>query len=555
MLLGFITMPLSLANPYLSKLIIDKAYGNKDLKLFLILVVISGSIFLINGAVNALKTYISQRIDRLLRFDLTRDIFKHLQGLSLGFFNDKSTGAHVFRISGDVASVSSFACSSVPQIVILLPRIIFILIIILYLNWKLALFTLFLAPILYINDFYFAKKIRLITWNILERTEGLFNRLHEAFTHMHLVKALGREDFEIDRLDKAFAKRIEAELKSAKLSSIGNFCGSVLNKLIIGLSALYGGLQVINGNLTLGSLTALMIYLTQFVGLVNSIGNIYENIVINSASRERLAEILDTKAEVSDTTDSSDFIISQGKISFDNISFAYKKGHYVLRDLSFSIEPGAKIALVGLSGCGKTTLLSLILRLYNIQNGGIFLDEKDVRDIKLNSLRSQIGIALQEPYLWNDTIVNNILYGCDKAGEEDVIDAAKIAMAHDFITKLPNRYNSHIGEMACKISEGQKQRIAIARAVIKRPKILILDEAMSSLDAQTEDAIIKNIKIHFKDSTVISVSHRLSTIKNMDQVYFLETPSKIDISTHEKLICRNAYYKKFLSSQIERQDQ
>jgi ABC-type multidrug transport system fused ATPase/permease subunit len=230
--------------------------------------------------------------------------------------------------------------------------------------------------------------------------------------------------------------------------------------------------------------------------------------------------------------DAIDHRILQGKIEFKDIVFGYSKGKPILRNITFSIAPTSKIVIVGPSGCGKTTLLSLMLRLYDVENGVILMDGMDIKKIKMKSLKEQIGIALQESFLWNDTVANNISYGAEGAGEDDIIRAAKIAEAHNFILGLPKQYDSVVGEDACKISEGQKQRIAIARALIKRPKIIILDEALSSVDMETEEKIIANMRLEFKDSTVIVVSHRPSTMSKMDTVYSLEDGSRIKAVTN-----------------------
>lgn len=549
-LLGMITVPLSLINPYLAKLVIDKAYANKDLKLFLILAIIGASIFIINGLMNSLSTYLSQRISRKLNFDMARDTFRHLQGLSMSFFNDRSTGEHIYRINSDVRSVSDFVCNTIPQMVTLFPRLLFILAIVFYLNWKLALFASLLVPISYIHPYIFGKWLKQTTHKVIERSQLIFKGLGEVFSHIHLVKALGKEDYEIKRFEENLRKRVAFELKNARLANISSFSSSILNKVISGIIALYGGYQVIKGSITLGSLTAVMIYLTQLMGLVKSIGRFYQTITVNAVSRQRLAEILDIKPEIKDKEGARDYRILQSKIEFEDVWFGYKRGESILKDMNFSIPPRSKIALVGPSGCGKTTLISLILRLYEITNGVISIDGLDIKDIKLQSLKAQIGIALQEPLLWNDTVANNILYGAEKAGKEEMIEAAKLAEAHDFILNLPKQYDSVIGEMACKISEGQKQRIAIARAVIKRPKILVLDEAASSVDSETEDRVIDNIKREFRDSTIIVVSHRLSTVKEMDLVYFLEDPSSMQVGTYEELVVKNPRYKELFATQI-----
>ncbi|MCG2660075.1 MAG: ABC transporter ATP-binding protein/permease, partial [Kiritimatiellae bacterium] len=440
--LGLVTVPLSLLNPYLAKLIIDKAYGNKDLKLFLILAVIGGSIFVINGLLTSLSDYLSQRVKCGVNFNMTKDTFRHLQSLPVSFFKDKSAGEHIYKISNDVGSLSHFVADTVPAMATLFPRFLFILIIVFYLNWELALLATLLVPISCVSPYLFTKWIREMTRRMAEKFEGIFERLLEVFVNIHLVKALGKEDYEIRRFEESLTEKIDCELKNAKLLSVSSFSGSVLNKVIGGVIALYGGYQVIQGTMTLGSLTAIMIYLTQLLGLTNSIGRFYETVLISSVSRERLGEILDITPGRRDAQGAVDHRIMRGRIEFRDISFGYNRNEFIMKGMSFSIEPSAKIALTGPSGCGKTTLLALILGLYEPGEGSILLDELDIRDIKLKCLKAQIGIALQEPFLWNDTVANNILYGAEQAGKEDMIKAAKIAEAHNFILNLPEQYDS-----------------------------------------------------------------------------------------------------------------
>jgi subfamily B ATP-binding cassette protein MsbA len=550
-LLGLITMLLSLVNPFLTKLIIDKAYGNKDLKLFLILAIISGSVFIFNGILNAVSSYLARRIRSSVHFDLTKDLFKHLQSLPLSFFNDKSTGEHIFKVSSDVDTVSNFVCNTLPQIIILFPRLLFIFFIVFYLNWRLALFALLLIPVSYIHLYFFVKWLKEITRKMIEKSQDFFSSLYELFSNINLIKAFGKEDYETKRFEENLLKRIDFDLKNAKLENISSFFSSVSDKVISGVIALYGGYQIIKGTFTLGSYTALMIYLIQFIGLIKSIGGFYEAIMLSSISRQRITEILDTKPQIQDRQEAIDYRILEGRIEFRDISFSYKKDEFILQRINFSIEPASKIALVGPSGCGKTTLLSLILRLYEPLEGRILIDSLDIKDIKIKSLKEQIGIALQSSLFWNDTIKNNILYAKETASMDEVIEAANTSEVRRFISRLPRGYDTEIGEDACNISEGQKQRIAIARAVIRRPKILILDEAMSSLDSETEDKIIDNIKREFRDSTVIIVSHRLSTVQKMDLVYFLENPSNMIIGTYEEILKINKKYRELFASQIE----
>lgn len=550
-IIGFIAMPLGLLNPYLTKLIIDKAYVNKDLKLFLILAAIGGAIFIFNGILHSISSYLSRRISSSVHFDITKDLFKHLQSLPLSFFNDKATGEHIFRVSNDVGMVNNFVCHTIPEIIILFPRALFLSFIVFYLDWRLALFSLLLIPVSYIHLHFFVKWLREMTHKMIEKTQGIFIELCDLFRNINLIKVFGREDYEIKRFEESLLKRIALELKMERLTNISSFLSSMSDRIISGCIALYGGYLIIKGTLTLGSYTAIMIYQMQFMALLKSIGGFYEAIAISSIPRKRISEILDTKPQIQDGQYAIDYRIPQGRIEFRNISFGYKRDEFILKGISFSIAQDSKIALVGKSGCGKTTLLSLILRLYDIERGCILIDGFDIKNIKLKSLKEQIGITLQSSFFWNDTIKNNILYAKETAPMEEVIKAARIAEAHRFIDKLYFGYDSVLGQDACHISEGQKQRIAIARAVIKQPKILILDEAMSSIDSETEEKIMDNIKCEFKYSTVIIVSHRLSTVQKMDLVYFLKDPSCIEIGVHGEFLERSPEYRELFASQVE----
>lgn len=554
LLLGGIALPLSLANPYLTKLVIDRAYVNKDMKLFLILAAIGGGIFVLSSLLNCLMSYLNQRIQRSVHFDMSKDAFSHLQNLPLSFYNNKSTGEHVYKLSSDVGVVSDFICSAIPEILMLLPRMLFILVIIFYLNWKLAFLAFLLLPVSMVHPYFFSKWLKGITQEIVESSQGVLQRLHEVFTHIHLVKALGKEDYEIKRFKRAASKRLNIEFAYARATSISSYSGSIVNKLLAGAIALYGGYLVMRGSVSLGALSAIMIYLTQLTGCVRRSSQLYERYNINSIARTRLNEILDVLPQVPDEKDAVDQQILKGTLELKNVSFGYNKDTLVLKNVSFSIPAHSKVALVGASGCGKTTILSLILRLHELHEGAILIDQINIRRIRLRTLKEQIGIALQDSFLWNDTVAFNILYGAEGLSEKDMIWAAKIAQADAFIQELPDRYESVVGEMACKISEGQKQRLAIARALIKKPKIVILDEAMASVDSRTEDKIIDAIFREFSDSTVLVVSHRLSTIEKMDLVCFMQSPCKAEIATHEELCAYNKDYRGLLSSQIEKKE-
>jgi len=305
-------------------------------------------------------------------------------------------------------------------------------------------------------------------------------------------------------------------------------------RAILGLVAFYGGWRVITGDLTLGSLTAIMVYLTQLVNMQGSFASFFQDTALNLVSCERLEPVLDINPATNGDKPLVEPDVKAGEIRFRNVCFSYDDGKPVLEGISFSVKPRSRVGIVGISGVGKTTIINLLLGLYDVQKGSITIDGHDIKDIEPGALKSQIGFAPQEPLLWNDTVMNNIRYGSEEASDEEVYWAARVAEADRFIRALPQKYQTVIGENACKLSEGQKQRISIARALLKRPKILIFDEAMGSLDTEGEDAILTNIERALQDTTLIVVTHRHSSLKRMDAVYDLESPDRISIRSQEK---------------------
>lgn len=540
----------SLINPYLTKLIIDKAYGNKDLNLFIILIILGGVIFALTGIFNGLTDYLNNLIKIRLSFDLNRKLFKKLQTLSYGFFQDSSTGQHLVKMSRDTEEAVRFIADGLPDAISLIPRSAFIIVIVLRLNWQMALLSLLLAPFLYILPYYFSRRLEKVWRGWIENYEKFFSRLQESLSHIQLIKTFGREQYEVRRFVGALIKNIRFNFGNTKLEVTGSFVNNLINRIVLGLIIFYGGYQVIKGNMTLGTLSAITIYLNQLSGLQSSLAAFFQQMSRGRVSCQRLEGILNLQPETTEAKFAKKFVFPSGEIEFKNVIFGYKPEKKVLEDLTFSIAAGSCVGLVGYSGCGKTTISNLILRLYSPLSGKIFIDGCDISNIESKSFYEQIGAVLQEPYLWNDTIEYNIKYGREDSGLEEVKWAAQIACIGDFVNTLPQEYATVIGENACKISEGQKQRIAIARAVIKSPKILILDEALSSVDAQIEGMIIDNIKESFPQSTVIVISHRFSTIMKMDLIYFLSGPDKIDIGTHEELLSRSSAYREYLAHQI-----
>jgi ABC-type bacteriocin/lantibiotic exporter with double-glycine peptidase domain len=549
--LGGITVILGLVNPYFAKLAIDRAFGNKDLKMFVILALAGGAVFILNGLVEGLKNYLDRQIKIKVNFDLNKKVFKHLEKLDLDYFKDKSTGAYLYRTSYDIDRVTDLITSSGPQVIATIPKVLFIFIIVLWLNWQMAVFSLCLAPFLYLLPYYFAKKRKKIWEDLFRNYENIFKRLNEFFSHIYLVKAFARETSEVRGYLRMKIANIRISMRNTGFEVISGFSSSTANKIAIGLITFYGGYEVIKGGMTLGAFTAIMIYIGQMINLQGAFAQLFENMAQGFVSCQRVEEFLDKRSRIIEKKDAQNVLFKKGGIIFKDVSFGYRQNVPVLSGMGLSIEGGSCVALVGASGCGKTTALNLILRLYEPESGDIMIDGYNIRDLSLSSLKGQIGMVLQEPFLWNDTIENNIKYGKPGASRQEIIDAAEVCGVDGFVKRLSEGYGTVIGENGCKISEGQKQKIALARAVIKKPKILILDEAMSSMDSLSEDDIMLKIKQMPEISTVIVVSHRLSTVMSVDLAYFFKKPDKITVAKPLQLIEEDKEFNDLFAAQME----
>jgi len=551
LVLNTLAIGIGLVNPYLAKIIIDQAYAEKNLRLFIILVAGAGFIFALSGILSGVSSYLNRYIKLRINLALNRKVFKKLSLLSYGFFQDTSTGENLYKIGYDIERLSQFSAVILPRLITFIPKTLFLLAVIFYLNWKIGLLALLLMPFLYTFSFYLIKRLRKMSKALLENSQGIFSGLQEVLSHMQLVKAFGKErTAQRNYLHKLIAN-LRLNLKIVKFETGGSFVHTLVDRAILGLLIFYAGYQLLQGKISLGSLTAISIYLGQLAGLQNTLSYYLQEISLGLVSAERLDDLLQTVPESKTETKSEYAGFSKDSIEFKNVSFSYKPGKTVLENLGFSVPAGAFISLAGASGIGKTTILHLITRLFRPQEGAILINGTDINYIKSQALYAQIGFALQEPFLWNDSIENNISYGARNASLQEIQQAAKTACIEEFINTLPCGWATVIGENACKISEGQKQRIALARAIIKRPKILLLDEALSSLDSETEAKIIGNLRNALRETTLILVSHRLSTVLSMDLAYFLRGADEIIIAKPQELLEKNVSFRNLFAGQIK----
>src|SRR5579875_260953 len=534
------------------KLIIDEAVPAGSVHLLtLYLLGLVGSSLVQNG-ITALETYLEQYVGQRVIFDLRNVLYQHLQSQSLSFYDRNQTGQLMSRVTNDVSQVQFFVTQGVARLVNMVVTVVLNLTILFLIDRELTLVTLLAAPAIYA---YQRKQSRIFPMfrRVQQRMADLNTVIQENVAGIKLIQAYGREPFEAKRFDEVNrdlrATRLETSRNMAIVNPGQEFVTMASSVLILTL----GAYRVIHGDLTIGSLVAFQNYALLMWQPVRWLAQVTQMGQQALAAGERIFEILDTPLDVAEKPNAVVLPRLKGAIRFENVWFSYGRDRPLLRDITFEVEPGQTIALVGPSGSGKTTLTNLIPRFYDVTAGRVLVDGYDVRDVTLESLRSQIGIVLQEPFLFNMTIRENICYGRADATEEEMIAAAKAACAHDFIMELPKGYETEIGERGTRLSGGQRQRISIARAILINPRILILDEATSSVDTRTDYLIQQALDALMRDRTTIVIAHRLSTVQRADVIFLMVDGQIVARGTHQELLATNPIYQQLYEIQFQLQ--
>ena len=541
----------SLYVPWIVRDVIDGVLVNKDILLLNaitagIIVVFALRGFFVYGQ-NYLMAYVSQKIV----IDLRETLFRHFQRLSVSYFDRSRTGKVLSYMTNDVGALQGALAQNVIELSTESLTLIGSLIAMFYLHWQLALLTLITVPLVAQAMKLFGAKLRKASGAMQQRAAEITSVLQEMIVSVRLIRLFVREDYETGRFmrenDNNFTAQMKAAQLSATLSPVIEFLAAIAVTVIIW----YGGREVINGSLTSGSLIAFLVYAVNISNPVKRLGNVYGNIQRAVAAAERVFEVLDTLPEIEDAPDAIELPVVKGDVRFDRVSFEYRAGEAALKELSIEIPAGQILAIVGPSGAGKSTIANLLPRFYDPQVGTIFIDGTDIRKVTVRSLREQIAMVPQETILFNATIYENILYGRLDADREAVIEAAKAANAHEFITQLPEGYETQIGERGSQLSGGQRQRIAIARAILKNPRILILDEATSALDAESERVVQDALDKLMVGRTTFVIAHRLSTIQRADKILVMEKGRLIECGRHTELLDAGGLYCKLYSLQTE----
>jgi len=509
-------------------------------------------VFLSQAAFSFFQSYLLSYIGEHIVYDLRTSLYSHLQRLSLDFYANRRVGDLVSRLSSDVTQMRNMLTGNFTAFLSQFVTLIGSIVIVLTLNARLTLFILALIPVLLLVAFVFGSRIEKGSTRVQDQLADSTVVVEEGLQGIRIVKSFGRESYETQRYGKAMEQTLRASLQMAVY---GSAFGSVM--MFLGFSSIaavmwYGGREVIAGRLTLAMITGFLMYFISIAASLGGMAGMYTQLRAAIGGVQRVFEILDTKPSVQDASDAIDLPVSQGRITFQDVSFRYENNVPVIQGVSLEIQPGEILALVGPSGAGKSTLFNLIPRFYDPTEGVIRIDGQDLRSVTQASLRAQMAIVPQETLLFGGTIRENILYGRLDASEVEMIEAAKAASAHDFIMEFPDGYETTVGERGTKLSGGQRQRIAIARAILKDPRILLLDEATSSLDNESEGLVQEalNRLMNAQHRTTIIIAHRLSTIKVADRIAVLDGGRMIELGTHQELMEREGMYARLYAMQF-----
>ncbi|MFA5611483.1 MAG: ABC transporter ATP-binding protein [Anaerolineaceae bacterium] len=507
-------------------------------------------IFIARALMQFTRSYAAHKAGWGVVSDARRLVYEHIQKLSLRFYEDKQTGQLMSRIINDTDLFERMIAHALPDIIVNTITLIGVTVILLSMNVRLTLLTLIPIPLIIIAVIGYSKLVRPAFRNRQHSVGELNAVLNDSLSGIREVKAFAREEDELLRVDNSIQLVLNKNLRALKLMAIFNpifdFAAGIGQLLII----FFGARMAIAGTLSIANLVAFFLYLDSFYTPVRSLGNSMEAIQESLAGFERIAEILTVSPEIASPAEPHIFTEPiQGGIQFKDVNFHYVEGEEVLVDINLDIPAGGTVALVGPTGVGKTTLVSLIPRFYDVVSGAVSIDGVDVREIDLDQLHQSVSMVLQDVFLFHGTIRDNILFGRPDATEEEVIQAAKIANAAEFIDHMPNGYDSLIGERGVKLSGGQKQRLSIARAVLKNSPILILDEATSSVDTETELLIQQALDRLIEGRTTIIIAHRLSTVRNADKIVALEGSRIVEEGTHAELLAEKGLYYKLYTAQ------
>lgn len=547
---------LNLIGPQLISDLIDilsGSFGEESMASIRNLALILAATYLLRILFRFLNNYLSHKAAWNLVEDMRVKVYDHLQKLSLRYYQDKQTGQLMSRTTNDTANLEMLIAHVIPELFANALVVIGVAVILFSKNVYLALMTLIPIPFLLLGSWIFIKKVR-PNFKVAQGNLAELNAtLQDNISGMKEIQVFNQQTKERGRVKKDAHNYTSAVLHALKLSAVFHPTVEAVSSFGTVIVVLIGGWLALEGNLSVSDIVGFILYLSLFYQPISALARVIEDLQQAVAGADRVFEVLDTEPDIKDDPNAVDIGQSKGDIVFDNVSFNYINDVPVLQNISFRAAPGEMIALVGPTGVGKTTVISLIARFYEPVSGRITLDGRDLKDISLSSLRNQISIVLQDIFLFNGTVADNIAYGSRDATMEQIVQAAKTARAHEFIIEMPDGYDTVIGERGVKLSGGQKQRLSIARAVLRNTPILILDEATAAVDVETEAKIQQAIQELTENRTIIVVAHRLSTVKKAKKILVIQEGKIIESGNHTELLEYNGVYRQLCEMQFKEQ--
>ena len=560
---------MSLAAPWPLKIILDNVVGSHKLPSWLdniLKPVLAGSskmeiaaaaavmvvvIALLGALASYVANYYTESVGQWVANDLRMRTYHHLERLSLSYFDSHQTGALLSTITTDIQTIQGFASSSTLSIIVDLFTILGMLGIMFWLNWDFTLIVVAVTPFMLIMASRFKNVVKKATHEVRKQQSNMVAVVQQGLESMRVVKAFGRQDLEQQELGKVSRATLDAALKARRVKALLSPMIAIIVSICTAAVLWRGSSLILAGTMTAGSLIVFLSYLTQFFKPVKDLATITNQIAQTAVGVERVRGILDADIIIPEIDDAVDPQALRGEIEFEDVAFAYASDAPVLQRVSFTIKPGEMVGIVGATGGGKSTIVSLIPRFYDPTAGKVKIDGVDIRQYKLQPLRDQIGYVLQETVLFRGTIRDNIAYGRAGATNDDIVEAAKLANADEFIARMPNGYDTLVGDRGETLSGGQRQRIGIARAIIRNNPILILDEPTAALDTESERAVIEALDRLMRGRTVITIAHRLSTIRNCDKILVLKNGVVAEEGTHDELLALGGVYADLYRAQFE----
>ena len=529
--------------------VVEKGVESSSLPIISKLAFLLLALYLLRILFRYLSNYLAHKAAWHLVGDLRSRMYNKLQSLDLGFFHDKQTGDLMSRVVNDTRDFELLYAHMIPEMITNVVTFLGVLIILLTINWKLALVTCFPIPLILLSGVVFAKVVRPFFRTSQKYMGELNAQLQDSLSGLQEIQSFGQEAYESERIHEKNFTQVDAMLRALRASAVFHPSVEFLSSIGTILVVFFGGYLAVKNQLSVEDIVAFILYLSLFYAPVSGLANLLENLQQSLAGAERVALVLETPSQIENAPDAVDIGTVAGSITFENVSFHYSNKVPVLKDISFSCKPGMMVALVGPTGVGKTTTAQLISRFYDPTEGRVLIDGKDIKTVTLESLRHNISPVLQDTFLFNGTIAENIAYARPDATRAQIEEAAKAANIHEDILNMPEQYETKVGERGLRLSGGQKQRVAIARAILRQSPIIILDEATASIDVHTEKQIQKAIKNITGKRTIIAIAHRLSTIKEADMILFIHEGEIVERGTHEELLAMKGFYYQMQAAQ------